>query len=93
VAVWPELSDCRRFSHSGGAVRRVGLDVSVDSSDSRAVGAVVLDGRAALGGPAVDVLHDAHHPGAAVCSWWALSATYRRSGAICLASEVRSRAR
>ena len=35
VAIWSELGDCRRFSRSMQVVRHAGIDVSVDSSDTR----------------------------------------------------------
>ena len=35
VVVWSELGDCRRFTRSRQVVRHAGLDVTVDSSDTR----------------------------------------------------------
>ncbi|MDQ2729939.1 MAG: IS110 family transposase [Actinomycetota bacterium] len=38
VAVWSELGDCRRFCRSMQVVRHTGLDITVDSSDTRRAG-------------------------------------------------------
>ncbi len=35
VAIWAELGDLRRFPNSDNAVRHTGLDITVDSSDTK----------------------------------------------------------